>query len=317
MQKHFIIVSELPHHGGPLVLHLLCHLLNKRGIRAEMFIVPRYIYNSTKKELLLFWTKWALFTILDIEKQILLKILPEKARCRIKPLRERSSYHFQKLPRRYFPIILSKTIVVYPEIVFGNPLKANKVVRWFLYYNKYSGKNAFGSNDLFFCYRKIFNDRRCNPEEKMLNLNFFDKELYKNYNSKQRTGICYCIRKGRKRDDVPKKFDGPIIDELSEEDKVKTFNECSKCYFYDMQTFYTSIAVACGCIPVCVLEKGKEKRDYLSEGEMGYGVAYGDTDEEINFAERTRMMKLNQLNFDEGNNQNILKFIDEVNDFWL
>ena len=44
---------------------------------------------------------------------------------------------------------LSDLIVIYPEIVFGNPLGAKNVVRWFLHNpGFFSGKIYYGQNTL-------------------------------------------------------------------------------------------------------------------------------------------------------------------------
>jgi hypothetical protein len=90
------------------------------------------------------------------------------------------------------------------------------------------------------------------------------------------------------RSDLPEKFDGPVIDNLREPEKVKILNQCEKCYLYDTQTFYASIAALCGCIPIVVPEPGKTRSDYVKGDDYIPGVAYGDTPEEIDYAVRTR-----------------------------
>ena len=87
---------------------------------------------------------------------------------------------------------------------------------------------------------------------------------------------------------MPSHFDGPVIDNLREPDKVKVLNQCERCYLYDTQTFYASIAALCGCIPIVVPEPGKTKEDYVKPDDEVRGVAYGDSPDEIDFALRTR-----------------------------
>jgi hypothetical protein len=208
----------------------------------------------------------------------------------------------------------NKTIVVYPEKICGNFLHAKHVVRWLLYYNRFDKKSeAYGEKDLFICYRKVFNDWDLNPKGYEISLPHFDSKLYRRYNFGKRSGSCYIIRKGRNREDLPSSFDGPVIDYgMSDEVIVKIFNQCERCYSYDAQTFYTIVASVCGCIPIIVLEPNKTKSDYLTENEMGYGRAYGDTVEEIEFAIQTRDKLLQQLDYTEHNKKNIKAFLSIV-----
>lgn len=181
------------------------------------------------------------------------------------------------------------TITVYPEIYYGNPLHARNVVRWLLYYNRYpNDPYAYGKNDLFICFRQQFNDEKLNPNKYQLRMNHYDLDLYKRTNYGERHGKCYCIRKGAKRIDLPESFDGPIVDALSEEEKVKLFNQCEYFISYDTQTSYSSIAAMCGCISVVVPEPGKTREDYVTDEDNTSGIAYGFDEKEIQWAMETR-----------------------------
>ena len=113
-------------------------------------------------------------------------------------------------------------------------------------------------------------------------------DLYKRTNYGPRKGKCYIVRKGASRPDLPKKFDGVVIDYLPEKEKVEVFNKCEYCISYDTQTSYSKIAAICGCISIVVPEEGKSRRDYISTNEKCYGVAYGYSKEEINFSLETQ-----------------------------
>lgn len=199
----------------------------------------------------------------------------------------------RKIHRKMFPVVSNNTIVIYPDVYYGNPLNAKKVVRWLLYYNRFKDDvSAYGIDDLFFCFREQFNDYKLNPQRRELYLPYFDLDLYKRTNWGERSGKCYIIRKGRFRNDIPATIDGIVVDNLSEEEKVATFNKCEYCISYDTQTAYSAIAAMCGCKSIVVPEVGKTREDYLTsediERGVGDGVAYGFSDDELRYAEQTR-----------------------------
>lgn len=207
------------------------------------------------------------------------------------------------------------SIVIYPETLYGNPLGAKNVVRWLLYFNRFKGvEGAFGKDDLFVCYREIFNDESLNPLGLKLKINYFDNQLYRQYNFGPRSGKCYILRKGKKRRDLPKSFDGPVFDDdMSQEELVKMFNTYKYCYDYDTQTFYTAIAAVCGCIPIVVMEPGKTIDDYLAKGEQHhYGSAYGETPEQIEYAVSTRNKLLESLDYKSRNEESVKSFIPHL-----
>lgn len=300
--KKIVIVSTATYNGGVVVLFLLCKMLCERGFDARIFLL-NYNPNPDKG---LRYIKFLLKS-LWFGLQILFRDIGEKSGL-LKP-------HdlFIKCKHKYLPWVSDNTIVLYPELIYGNPLRANKVVRWFLYRNRFpNNSEAYGKDDFVFSYREVFNDYNLNPTCRLFTLNYFDNELYKQTNFDEREGVCYIIRKGKNRSDLPKTFDGPIIDDLSEKEKVEVLNQCKYCYDYDTQTFYTSIACVCGCIPIVVMEPGKKKSDYLGKGDFDYGKAYGDSPEEIKYAVTTRPQRLAMLNYEERNNKNVDFFLQEI-----
>lgn len=308
---NFIIVSPRQKFGGAIVLHVLCKLLNEHGYNAKIFY-----FNSVKKEnytkKIYFWICQLKFYIKDIYRLLIVKLFINDKNYSSKY----DGYYYYPVrgcKRKIFPFFnKKKTIVVYPEIVYGNFLRAEKVVRWFLYYYQYEDDNAaYTASDLFIAYRDVFNNKKLNPELKTVQLLNFDYDLYKQTNFSKREGKCYIIRKGRNRKDLPEIFDGIVIDNLSEYAKVRVFNECKVCISYDMQTFYTTIAALCGCKVICIPEKGKTRSDYLSDTEKQYGISYGYNKEELEYAEETRFLIKEYLStFNSKNEENIIKFID-------
>ena len=253
----FVIVSPRQSAGGPIVLHALCKYLIELGYDSKIFYSEVWEYKQKNKYR--YWCKWFRRTVRDAFKCFRARVLKQKS----SKLNGYIDESVRGCPRKYLPFVDDDTIVVYPEIMYGNPLNAKKVVRWFLYHNRFDD-SAYGEKDLFICYREVFNDWRLNPKGLMLRTPYYDLEKYRQYNFGDRKGICYIIRKGSKRSDLPEKFDGIVIDKLLEEEKVKVFNECEYCVSYDTQTAYSKIAALCGCVSVVVPELGKTKSDYRS-----------------------------------------------------
>lgn len=279
----FVIVSPRQRWGGAIVLHALCKYLSDLGCDTKIFYCGLTYYNKEKP--LQFWAKWLVDTAIDTAKLFLSRF--------IKNERIFSGYIHPPVRgcrRKYLPWVDDDTIVVYPESIFGNFLHAKNVVRWLLYHNQFqeNSAEAFGENDLFICYREVFNDPKLNPSCRKVTISYFDLETYRQFHFGERKGKCYVIRKGHDRPDLPKEFDGIIVDKLSEKEKVNVFNHCEYCICYDTQTAYSSIAALCGCISVIVPEEGKTIEDYLSADEESFGVALGFSEEEISYAIQTR-----------------------------
>lgn len=309
--KKIIILNTREIYGGTIVLSLLCKLLCKHGYDAKVLYVHAFPNLQNKKWR--FWIKWAYYSFIYRLKKILFWIFKGTV---LKTLPLFSCFEYipiKNVPEKYTPFYnKNNVIVVYPEVVSGNILNAKHVVRWLLFNHKWEDlSNAISPSDLIICYRTIFNDWALNPEGYELKLNYFNSELYRQYNFEERKGNCYIIRKGRNRIDLPNYFDGPIIDYgMSESEIVRILNRCKYCYSYDTQTYYTTIASVCGCIPIVMLEKGKTKADYLGENESHKkGIAYGDASDEIRWAISSRQDLLDSLDYTSINDYNIKKFI--------
>jgi hypothetical protein len=288
---NFIIVAPLQGTGGSICLHYLCKLLNDSGYNAKVFLnsdsfdcKEKYVnklsfFFNNLIYIVKFLIKKILYTLFRTQKSYIYKYTAGVYYTPVSNIKIKCFPFFNK----------NRTIVIYPEVVYGNFLNAKYVVRWFLYYNRYANEpDAFGKNDLFFSYREVFNDDRLNPLRRILYLSYFNLNLYKQTNFGVRNGNCYVIRKGRGRLDLPTTFDGPILDNCSEFEIVKILNECKYCVLYDMQTAYAPIAALCGCIPIQIPEQGKTRKDYCGSDDASYGIAYGKTEDEINWALKTR-----------------------------
>lgn len=311
MKKKVIFIRPYGYYGGSLVIDKLSAILREHGVEASLLYTSGTFMNTTGIQ---FWKWWIKDSIRKGIYNLFLFYYKRANSSKAKSYRLLYQPTMDGLKRKHTPLFNKKnTIVVYPDIIYGNFFKAKHVVRWLLYFNRYSNlPNAVGKNDLVICYRKYFNDWQLNPRGLEVSISYFDAIKYKQYNFGERRGKCYIIRKGRHRKDLPQTFDGPVIDYgISEEEIVKILNTVKYCYSYDTQTFYTSIAAVCGSIPIVVLEPGKKKEDYLSKEELekSVGIAYGDSPEEIDYAISTRQDLIKKLDYSIKNENNTIKFI--------
>ena len=311
MGKKIIIYNNTSYCGGTLALSCLCKTLRELGYDASLYIYPPYIVGSYDHRQLFRVIRG--FHFRTIIRRYIDRILPNSRFLESYRLPVQNPYSMPNISfYSSYRIDLKKTIVIYPEIVKGNPLMAKNVVRWLLYHYPYANDNsAFSKNDLFIAYRKIFNNLKLNPDNNIVKVSYFNSSLYRQYNFSKREGRCYVIYKGRNRKDLPSKFDGPVYDiNMSQEEIVEMFNSHKYCYFYDLQTFYSTIAAVCGCIPILVPEKGKTLSDYRTSDEPLLGCAFGDSPEQIKYAIDTRNELLKKLDFDTRNKVNVKNLVD-------
>lgn len=314
-KKRILICGHHGKSGGNLVLSQLCSLLREKGYDARIF--PTRSYTQQGRSMLVWWKEW-IWYILNVGWYRLLKIVISNPTT--KYMKGDKDFFYNPVDGtkiQIWPFFnKEKTIVVYNEGFWGNFLKAKHVVRWLLSDGYEENRKVFDPNDLVLAFRQIFNDYRVNPTCKVVTISCFNHQLYRQYNNNERKGNCYIVKKGNKRLDLPKQFDGPIVDGKSEKEIVEIFNNCKYCYSYDVQTMYSIIAAVCGCISIVVPEDGKKRSDYLKPDDgCGYGIAYGDSLDEIQYAIETRDQLLKSIDFTDSNEQNINKFIKYIEIF--
>lgn len=253
--------------GGIMALHKLCDVLRKSGHDA-------YLWPAEKEIPTIFpGLRWWLWKIKN-------KLRPTKR----KRFLTNENYDTPLAPLKK----IKNAIVLYPEIVPGNPLKARHVVRWFL--NKpgrlRDGHIDYGPDDFYFCYQQTFNDLTFNPEGRQLIIVTVMSEIYRQTNFGDRTGTCYILRKGKSRVHDKDALQGPIIDGRSHKEIAKLFNENEYCVSYDSYSMYSAYAAMCGCKSIVVPEPGVDKAKWQSIEEMTFGIAYGE--DEVDWAVQTR-----------------------------
>lgn len=314
-KSKIIICTGFFYSGGTLVLSELCRSLRELGYDACLFPVEPYPYDTHSSGFVgRTYKKEAIKTFCHF---ILYKLFPSQRLITKFNLAPHFSSIFMGCRRQWLPFWKKDTIILYPESIYGNPLKARNVIRWQLYnYMFWDDSNAYSASDLFLGYREIFNDRDRTPDVENVCINSFDESLYRRYNFDKRSGVCYIIRKGKSRSDLPTVFDGQVIDDLSEEEKVKALNKCEYCISYDTQTFYSCIAAICGCKSIVVPEPGKTREDYRPSGKS-YGVAWSLLPEEIDRALGTVDKLLETIrNYKRSNRIETERFVEIVENFF-
>ena len=313
--KKVLFVGSPQYYGGNLVIAEACRVFRLLGYNAEllsMVVYPNHYVSPKWFPLKMLYLRIWKDTI-DTIQNVLVACFPFLKRWRGSNTSIRAT-DIEGIKITKIPFYdRENTIVIYPETIYGNPLNAKYIVRWLLYFYKYENDTAaYNSSDVFVAYRMVFNSLKLNPKEYHYKINCFNSRLYRQYNFGDRTGCCYILRKGRNRADVPGIFDGPVFDDdIDQKSLVDMFNHYKYCYSYDTQTFYTSIAAVCGCIPIVVLEPGKTESDYLGQDEKHhFGVAFGDSPEQIEYAVNTREKLIKELNFTPDNIIQTRQFIE-------
>lgn len=281
--------------GGNIVLHYLCHILNTLGYDAKIW--PNYK------------------PIFDITRPIMsiLKFL---------------KYYKKELHKKFSlnenwmtPIATSEDlieddiVIIYPEIVKGNPLKGKQVVRWMLHKPGFHTSDVnFGCNDLIFFYSTAFmTDNFKNTN--ILNIFYIMSDVYKNENFGERTGTCYMVKKGIGKSFIHTK-DALCVDGYSHYRLSEAFNRYKFFISYDSYTTYSRYAALCGCVSIVVPDDGVDKNEWHPTEENRYGLAYGL--EDINYALDTLPL-LNDLVTKQHKN-NILgvkEFVDKCKNYFI
>lgn len=240
--------------GGIIALHLLCKRLNEAGETAML------------------WPAWRPALTRRSSFRDILRRMRWQWRSRKGASYETAPFG-NPLARS---ADLEGAIVIYPELVTGNPLRSERVVRWLLHKPGFhSGQINFGEHDLFFHYQEAFE----NPTfpSRRLTLTWIN-ETYRDLGFMQRSGSTYMLRKGKGRRLVHNLSDSVCVDDMSHEARATIFNRTKYFYCYDLYTMYASYAAVCGSIPIVVPEAELSKEAWVPDERDRYGIAYGMDD---------------------------------------
>ncbi len=270
--------------GGEIALHLLCSRL--RALGEEAYIWP------ARPDILYGWPS--------------LRNMAYEAR---KWLRPYGTGPFANPIARHRD--LEDAIVVYPEYMTGNPLRASQVVRWLL--NKpgalNAGRTGYGPDDLFFFFQAAFDDPRFNSDPTNQLMLHWVNPIYRDEGLPNRQGTCHLMRKGEGRAIVHGP-DSIALDGLGHAEMAAIFNRTERFYCYDLYTFYTIYAALCGCIPIVVPDPTISKEQWIILPKDRYGVAYGEDD--VAWAVATRPDLHRQLAAQHAREEDMLvAFVDK------
>ena len=224
--------------------------------------------------------------------------------------RERANYQSKSpYPLRFAsPAKLRDAVVVYPEVVEGNPVGAKKVVRWLLHRPGFHTKVVnYGPDDLYFYFGKKFDAPALNkyPDNHLrVTENFPHVYVQKNFGL--RAGACYLVRKGIDRPLDYHPADAELLDGKSHAEMAEAFNKYEYFYSYDLYTMYSRFAAVCGCKSIVVPEKGLDIDQWRQNPSSEYGLAYGIDD--LPRAEATRPALLELMAQSENESRRSVNF---------
>jgi len=148
------------------------------------------------------------------------------------------------------------TIVIYPEVVDGNPLKAKNVVRYYLNREGMASGNKVNAspNDFILAFNKLYHD---NPQAIIRKENLNPHCYFGNKLTLNRKLDCTYIGKGSMYSDQCRVIDGTIeITRTAPADKeglADLLRQTRFFFTYDICTALTSEAIICGAIVVPLL----------------------------------------------------------------
>lgn len=226
--------------GGSIALLALCERLNELGYSAALWPADKPPTFSPRR--------WAAY------------FLKRLYRFQAGPFR----------PRFASRADLKSAVVVYPEIVPGNPLRALHVARWLLHRAGFHDAAVrFGERDSLFAYNTAFAD------VPLLTITYHLPE-YRQTNFGHREGSCVLVRKGKDRPRGQHPADAEIVDDLSHAERAATFNRCRFLYCYDPYTYFANYAAICGCIPIIIPQDGVGEDQWQPDVRWRAGMAYGE-----------------------------------------
>jgi len=215
-------------------------------------------------------------------------------------------------------------VIIYPEITFGNPLRAKNVVRWFLHNPGFwTGKIYYGSNELYFRHGEgpyealnRFQYPGSKTSELYLPIFYLPTDIfYESDHTQKRAGTAYALRKGIGKEIQHELENSILIDGMRNHEIANIFRSVDTFISYDIDTFYSFLAVLCGCNSIVIPTEGISEENWRKRGWQTDGTAYGF--DNLEKAHLTKGLVKNSLLEQERILQECVeKFVIEVNEYF-
>ena len=214
-------------------------------------------------------------------------------------------------------IMAEDLVVIYPEVISGNPVGVKKVARWLLHDpGRLTGKVYYETGEIYFPYTHFTADLKIPHSKTSSSVILIQHTPFEVFNTNgvaaKRAGSAYCLRKGKDRKIIHDLQDSICIDDLTQDEVAKVFKKVEYFYAYDTRTFYSQLAALCGCKSIIIPHPHLDVHDDPS---FLLGVAYGMKD--LERAEQTKPLLLQQLKKEEeSSRENAIKMLKEICDFF-
>lgn len=283
--------------GGVIVLHRLCDLLNHEKQRALIWPATEVVLNPWRP----------IYTL---------------HRLRMSWRWHRKHGQFKTFGAFDTPLatkadLNDDAVVIYPEVVDHNPLRAKNVVRWLLHRPGFhTGRIKYGIKDKYFFFQEAFNEPSLNSEaDNLLRTMFVRDDIYRQTHFGPREGSCHIIRKGKNRPLIHHASDSLLIDGMSHQEAAAVFNRVRLCISYDPYTMYSQFAAMCGCESIVIPEEGMTLDSWYPDPRDRYGVAFGT--ENLEEARRTARLLLPHLKEQERTaNKSVRRFVEKCEGYF-
>jgi hypothetical protein len=222
--------------------------------------------------------------------------------------------------------------VIYEEGVVGYPLNAPKAVRWMLSplgtNVPVSYADTWGKNELVYYFNS--ESRHINKDiHKLLTICYLYPNV-QNHNT-LKEGYCHTYRKTHFYKNGMSVLHPPDSYEINrlvtQDENIRIFNKYKYFVCYDPLTFLVTMAVCCGCIaiihPIDNMSKDEWYKnlwysEYIKQsGKPIYGISYGNSPEELEFARSTVHLAKDQWDNEIGLSykSTVVSFVDDMLNF--
>lgn len=291
-RRSFLILSPPydQNNGGVIALHKLCDTLNRLGFTAHLYNIGQPAPATTIKKL-------------PKKQKSFLKRIKKSLKCKnTRPPPPPIELLYQTNPAFDTPALttlpenLDHYIVIYPEIVYGNPLNAPHVARWFLHHPGYhTGKVGVETGEIYYRFSESMNGLEINGSllsKNILKVTHYPLDIYNEEHApKERHGTAYCLRKGKAKTIIHDLNDSVLIDGKSHREIAQIFRSCRQFISYDTLTAYSRFAYLCGCESIVIPDEGVSIDEWYPNEADQWGLAYGLDDLERANSTRAKAIK--------------------------